>query len=305
MNEVMSHSTWRELWNDLFGARARARRRLAQSLDDRLDALVSDRQPPIQPSKLLFVRLSDRLGRAGYISTEDRRAVCRCGGLMAIALLSCAAGCLYYWAGMRASCVGVVLGSYFVLCCGLGFLRVRERQVARTVLFELPLLLESILLLVESGYGLLPALERVVSSQDRGAKLSVLGQVFNSAFHISAAGIPFPQVLESVAAAVPHRVLRHVLLHLDLSVTEGAELVPSLRSLSEHTHTEWRLSVEHRVRRLENWVVFPVFGAVVGMVLLLAAVPLVPLLSLNQQLQARPPVLDRNVPEPLSSTLEP
>ena len=64
-------------------------------------------------------------------------------------------------------------------------------------------------------------------------------------------------------------------------------MIPALRGLSEHAHTEWRLSVEHRVRRLENWVVFPVFGAVLGLLLLLSAVPLVPLLSLNQSLQTK------------------
>src|SRR5262249_36639451 len=145
-------------------------------------------------------------------------------------------------------------------------------------------------LLAGAGYGLFPALECAVTAAKSADRPSVLSRLFDLVVHISAAGIPFPEVLEMVATAVPYRVLRHVLLHLDVSAIEGAELVPSLQSLSEHTHVEWRLSVEHRVRRLENWVVFPVFGAVIGLLLLVAAVPLVPLLEMDHRLRTGPVV---------------
>ncbi len=226
----------------------------------------------------------DRLGRAGFLSGDERhRAAVCCVCLVAV---STAAPMAFYFGRNWGRALPLLGAAGFLSGLGavLAILRVRIARAERTLLFELPIFLESMILLAEAGCGLLPALEQVVAACEIRRR-SLLFRTMALALRLSASGIPFPQALEMVAANVPQRVLRHVLLHLDLSATEGAELIPSLRSLSDHTHTEWRLSVEHRVRRLENWVVFPVFGAVLGLMLLVAAVPLVPMLHLHDHLQ--------------------
>jgi type II secretory pathway component PulF len=101
--------------------------------------------------------------------------------------------------------------------------------------------------------------------------------------------MPIGQALSIVSDSVPQRTLRHVLLHLDISGTEGGELVPALRNLSEYVHNEWKLSVETRVKRLENLVVFPVFASVMGLLVLTSAVPLVPILEFMDTLSAKQP----------------
>ena len=91
---------------------------------------------------------------------------------------------------------------------------------------------------------------------------------------------------EIIADAIDIKVLRHVLMHMDIANSEGGELIPSLRALSDHAHSEWKLSVEARVKRLENIVVFPVFFSVIGLMLLVIAVPVIPLLNIKDSLKS-------------------
>jgi pilus assembly protein TadC len=179
-------------------------------------------------------------------------------------------------------------GAYLGLTAFAFFLRYRQREYEREVMFQMPIFLESLILLVESGLGILPALERVVPGREYGRKISPVTRLFQLVYQLSASGMPFTQALETVAEVTPQRIVRHVLLHLDISGTEGGELVPSLRNLSDHAHMEWKLSVEQRVRRLENLVVFPVFASVLGLMVLTAAVPVVPLLNLKDILDKKP-----------------
>jgi type II secretory pathway component PulF len=107
-------------------------------------------------------------------------------------------------------------------------------------------------------------------------------------------GIPFEEALQVAADDCPYASLRHFFLHLDIGVNVGGKIGNSLRSLANHSHNEWKLSVEARVRKLENLVVFPVFGSVIGLVLLTAAVPLISLLDLKDRLDATQGISDEN-----------
>ena len=232
-------------------------------------------------------RLEDRIGQAGFISPEDRRvaALIRATILAISALVLAAIG--FNKSGAAGLTIGFSIGIYLGYLGWLYFIRYRRNDFHREVQFQLPLTLESIILLVESGLGVLPAIERVVKAGDnlntKNPVLRLLGLVYDLAAH----GIPLGRALEMVADACDIKVVRHVLLHLDLSASEGGELIPSLRSLSHHAHTEWKLSVESRVKRLENLVVFPVFVSVIGLMFVTAAVPMVPVLKLRETMKAK------------------
>jgi len=156
------------------------------------------------------------------------------------------------------------------------------RAAERALLLELPVLLESMILLVDSGLGLLPALQRVAQADDARNPAKAL---FRLLHRLTSRGMPLHEALEYVAERTEHRLLKHVFLHLDISGNEGGALTPSLQSLANHAHLEWRLAVETRVRRLENLVVFPVFGSVIGLLLITVAVPLIPLSELKERLE--------------------
>lgn len=176
-----------------------------------------------------------------------------------------------------------ILAVYFGLA---GFLFLLKRRAAvheREVLLNLPLALEGIILLVESGLGILPAMNSLIKSSD---KKNPVMAYFQRVYNLSSSGLQFREALRIVSSSVPNLpALRHVLLHLDISHTDGGEILPSLRGLSSYCQTEWKLSVQSRVKRLENLVVFPVFLAVIGLLFLTAAVPILPILDLQDELK--------------------
>lgn len=213
----------------------------------------------------------DRFGKAGFYSEGARRIVKLIVAAFFIVVFIL---CLI---GIGSILISLFAAIYLTALTTLMFLKFRAKDLERETLFRLPLFLESVILLVESGLGVLPAVQSVVESGKR--KNEPVTQVMQAVYQLSSSGLPFGQSLELVAAAIDSKPLRHVLLHLDLSSSEGGALVPSLRSLAEYAHREWKLSVEARVKGLENAVVFPVFAAVIGLMLLVVAVPIVPVVD--------------------------
>ena len=256
----------------------------------RLEALEEDYHPSSKAevdwsrTQSTVGLLGDRLGRAGIISAQSRKIASYLPPLFVGVSLAFA---IFFGSGIESRpkfILILVISAYCGYAAYLMFLRWREREVKRQILFGLPIFLESMILIVESGIGLLPALSRVVKT--RTGRSGYVHEIFGIVYQLSSSGVPFGRALEMVSEKLSNRTLQHVLLHLELSGVEGGELVPSLRSLSEHVHKEWQLSVEERVKRLENLVVFPVFLCVIGLVLLTAAVPLVSVIGLREKLQA-------------------
>jgi pilus assembly protein TadC len=234
-------------------------------------------------SKCSVERLGDRLGRAGFLDDRSRQIAAYLPYLFVI-ITTLIGLALFFGVASRSKLVFLIIGSaYSGYLLYLLLLSWCERGIKQRILFGLPIFLESIILVVESGVGLLPALSRVVRSKQGTA--NVVTEIFYIIYKLTSAGIPFGRALELVSEKLNNRTLQHVMLHLELSGVEGGELIPSLRSLSEHVHKEWQLSVEERVKRLENLVVFPVFVSVIGLVLLTAAVPLTSVLGLREKLQ--------------------
>ena len=231
--------------------------------------------------------LSDKLGKAGYFSPKERRrARLLMSGLLTAGVITGLLIGIRFGTPIAAS-IGVFVGFYLGLTVWVAFLSYQRREFERKAIFQTPLTLEAIILLVESGLGLLPAIERIVSSQDETSRRNPMVRMLRLVYELSSHGVPFGLALEMVSDATELKVLRHVLLHLDISGSEGGELIPSLRSLSNHAHTEWKLSVERRVRRLENTSVFPVFASVMGIMMVTVAVPIVPILDLKETMQER------------------
>ncbi|MCC6932470.1 MAG: type II secretion system F family protein [Deltaproteobacteria bacterium] len=236
-----------------------------------------------QQTEQVIARLRGRYGKAGFMTAESQRQAELI--TMLIYASSIIGGAILGY--QRSALIGAMIGSFIGLYLGaliwVSFLKSATNNFQRKILFQIPLFLEDIILLVEAGLGVFPAIEKVVSTTE--AKSNPVKMIFAMVYQLSAHGMPFNKALELIADAVNIKVLRHVLMHLDIANSEGGELIPSLRSLSEHAHSEWKLSVETRVKRLENMVVFPVFFSVIGLMLLVAAVPAIPLLNLNDSLK--------------------
>ena len=227
--------------------------------------------------------LHGRYGQAGLLTltSQGQAQIASYGLFSALFLLGLIVG--YQKFSLWGALGGAVLALYLAFTIWLAVLQTCTRHFHRRILFQIPLFLEDIILLVEAGLGVLPAIEKVVSAPD--GKTNQVKTIFAMVYQLAAHGLPFGKALELIADQIDVKVLRHVLMHMDIANSEGGELIPSLRALSDHAHSEWRLAVEARVKKLENMVVFPVFFAVIGLMLLVAAVPMVPLLNLKDSLK--------------------
>ena len=246
-----------------------------------------------EESEGILKHLGDRFGKAGFITKAERRtAVFVCYTVVALGfalglLLGINKGTI------PATIIASLIGAYLAVLIVFVGLKYYAEKFKRQMLFQIPIILESMILLIESGLGIIPALEKVTAGSKTNSQFdeqyhldNKVIRLFRLVYQLTAGGITFSQALEKVANATDIKVLRHVLIYLDVSASEGGELVPALQSLSEHTHSEWKMTVEARVKRLESLVVFPVFFAVIGLTLLIAAVPILPVLNINEKLSS-------------------
>ncbi len=233
--------------------------------------------------EVLDKKLEPELCKAGFIDLLSQTRLLKFKRLayLIIGISSFFIGTLLY---EFSTAIIIAFGAiYFFALCYSVWLKLRISDTTRAVYFELPLFIEEIILLVESGLGLFPSLEQACNT-DIGSK-SVVRKTFREAYQLAASGIPVSKAFEHVAKATVFNPIKHVFLHLEVSSSVGGELLASLRSLSEQIGNEWKISVETRVKRLENLVVFPVFLSVIGLMLLTAAVPLVPVLDFMSTLK--------------------
>lgn len=208
------------------------------------------------------------LGKAGLVSPDERRSF--------VILIAISGAILMGLAVYLGGFLGIVVGMYILLMSVVMLLKHLSMKTANLVNYYLPLNLQLLSLLVQSGVCLLPAIERVVKDSEKKTPVSFALQ---SVYELVASGMTFQEALRLVAANSPYDVISQTILHLDLTGNEGGELSSALDNLTDHTQLKWKLSVESRVRRLENLVVFPVFMSVLGLLLLVSAGPVVPIVE--------------------------
>jgi len=252
--------------------------------------------------------INEKLSLAGFLTIAEQTTVKRLRLFVVISITLISASIAFSIWRIPGLIGGLIFGLYLGLVVYSIYIALLKAATIRKVYYELPLLLEELVLLVESGLALFPALEEIcrnsgaAGDRDNSENKSLSGRfrffgqsqqssvarrLLGTAYRLAAYGMPISEAFEQVAKIAPFPVLRQVLLHLDISSSVGGELLHSLRTLSEQVHREWKLAVETRVKRLENFVVFPVFVSVMGLMLLASAVPMVPILEFMSSMNSK------------------
>ncbi len=170
------------------------------------------------------------------------------------------------------------LALYITLAIYLVHRKYEARKKEQEVLRYTPLVIESLCMLVESGQSILPAMDRIVKDFKPGNEVT---KAFEKVYSLSSSGHTFSESINIVSVKCEHTVLKHTLLHLLSSQESGGELLPALKALADHSQQDWKVKNEIKIKQLENKVVFPVFVSVIGLMLMVAAVPLIPLFELE------------------------
>ncbi len=225
--------------------------------------------------------LNLKLEQAGFINIDEQKNFIKKRNFIFIAIFFVTLELLLIKELSLAISIGVIVFVIYTLLLGYSLLiKFLKNNSEREIYYDTPLFLEELVLLIESGLALFPALQEICDKKKQGkSKNSLVRQYMASVYALTLAGLPMSDAFAKIARQTPFTPIKNLLLHLDVSSSVGGELIFALQSLAEQVHKEWKLEVETRVRKLENLVVFPVFAAVMGMMLMTAAVPLVPIME--------------------------
>jgi pilus assembly protein TadC len=244
------------------------------------DQYCSDDLDEVLKSLSAGEKVNEKLVSAGYLTIREQKKVTFIRNLI---LLSFSVLSLFLVLLNGGTLVKAILFFIsFLYASSMGYfiwLKYKINKVEREVYYDTPLFLEELVLLVESGLALFSALQQICINDKSKSKKSLVRRYMSDAYRMASSGLPVSEAFEFTARNCQFKPIKNVLLHLDVSSSVGGELVHALQALASQVHQEWKMSVETRVKKLENLVVFPVFAGVMGMMLLTAAVPLVPILD--------------------------
>lgn len=196
----------------------------------------------------------------------------------------------------------VLLAGFSGVCLGYLFGQRRlanlEDQFRREIVFFLPVVMERIVMAVQAGLDILPALKTLddiekLTSDNRGSNLvsegDVVTKLLAQVVRLCESGMSFEHSLREVANSVKSNSLRHCFIHLGVAQKEGGELLYPLRELSDATQLYYQESVEEEIARMPIKATVPLLMTFAGLILSFMTGPVVQILNIstNPQLVAK------------------
>ena len=195
-------------------------------------------------------------------------------------------------AGMRDISV-LVLTAGASICATYVFCRFRARarevRVTRQLEFHLPLLMERIVMAVESGLDIIPAVGVILEleQQERTLRsspsLNPVTVLLEKVYDLSQAGVPFEKALSETALRSNCGAVRHAFVHLGLAHREGGEVMGPLRELSDATQLYYQETIELEIAALPAKATLPLVLTFAGLIILFISTPLVQISSITRE----------------------
>lgn len=156
------------------------------------------------------------------------------------------------------------------------------------LIFHLPIVMEKLVMAVQAGYDILPAIGLLrdleqIDAQPRQDPSSIdpVSRLLEKIYDLSEAGMTFQQSLDVIVQRVKNPSIRHVFAHLALAFNEGGELTTPLLELSDATQLAFQEAVEERIAVLPVKAVMPLLLTFAGLLLGFITSPLIQLLHLT------------------------
>jgi len=185
-----------------------------------------------------------------------------------------------------AKLIAVCLVGYGV---GLYLKKVRVKAlVARYIAsleFHLPIVMERLVMAVQSGLDILAAIKVLVELERDGVeageqhRLDPLTKLLELVLQLTESGLSFDQALEEVVRKMDCTPLRHAFIHLAVAYKEGGELVMPLTELSDTSQLYYQESVEEVIAKMPVKATFPLLCTFAGLILCFITPPLMQVLQ--------------------------
>lgn len=233
------------------------------------------------------LQLTDPLAKIGLLSDEERDSFRRWGRLSP--LIGAIAGIFIKLISIPGKpellvVAAIVGGASGYLAQGA---RTRSRAAAysNSLEFYLPLVMERLVMAVQSGLDIIAALGAIVNlerGEDRKPtkKSDPVTRLLMVVHRLTERGLTFEQALEEVAQSVDSSAVKHCFIHLAVAHAEGGELVMPLKELSDSTQLYYQETVEEQIAKLPVKATLPLLCTFAGLILCFITTPIIQLMSL-------------------------
>lgn len=215
------------------------------------------------------------------VETGPRRGECP-----RFLILTVAAGAGIFLSGcnmrtdIKIVSVGIVIAGSI-----LGWQRWKDRgrpssgAVLRQISYELPLIMERIVMAVQAGHDILPALKLVVRAGEKGVsgsdRESQVLRSFREVVETAEAGMTLQSSLRMASQKTESTSLRHALLHIAVAHEQGGGLLFALSELADATQSYYQESVEEQIATLPVKATLPLVVVFGGLLVILLTSPII------------------------------
>lgn len=244
--------------------------------------------------------LNDKLGAIGLYDEPERRRFQIQSRLIPIGLMVS----LLSYNLVRGH---VSFGNAALSCLiglGLGYLasqsayRRRQARFIREVEFYLPIVMERMVMAVQAGLDIIPALKGILaldnSEQDgppggnkNKAAADPVSRLLGIVCELTEAGLSFEQALRDVAGMIECAALRHAFIHLAVAQREGGEIIMPLRELSDSTQLYYQESIEEEIAKMPVKATLPLLCTFAGLVIFFITSPIIQVLSMTMKVMPK------------------
>jgi len=166
--------------------------------------------------------------------------------------------------------------------------RTKQERERERLTFYLPLVMERIVMAVEAGLDVLPALHTVYSLElENKSELDPVTLLLKDACDLAENGATLEQALKDVAGRVDSIGVKHAFIHLALAHRDGGELVQPLRELSDSTQLYYQETMEEMIAKLPVKATLPLVITFGGLIMCFLASPIVQILMMTSKAMLR------------------
>lgn len=165
-------------------------------------------------------------------------------------------------------------------------------KALRDLEISLPMTLEKLLMCIESGLDIYPAIEKLVTyenlrrqKEDHKTPKLEINIILENVVKMVQSGIALENAFENVAGRYNSPILKHAFIHLTLSHKEGGEIAKPLRELSDATNQYVKDAILEDIAKLPAKATIPMLLTFMGLLVCFLATPLISILLMIQKFQ--------------------
>lgn len=163
--------------------------------------------------------------------------------------------------------------------------RKEEESYFKSLQYNLPLVMERLVMTVEAGLDLLAGIKIIVEQEKETNrnKINPVVELLEVVLKLTEAGLSFSESLNQVGRSCPIPAVKHAFIHLALAYKEGGELVMPLRELSDATQLNFEETVEEEIAKLPVKATLPLVVIFAGMITFFITAPMIQVLEVTSK----------------------